>query len=74
MREQSSAAMAVTLGQAEVMGDWKLADELVNKVKAATVEKIRDVAMKYISGVKWTYLGDVKAATAASSAFSLSVD
>jgi zinc protease len=74
MKEQSSAAMAVGLGQAEIMGSWKIVEELPNKINAATAEQIRDAAKKYISGIKWSYLGDLKSAGDAAAAFNSSVD
>jgi len=69
MKEQSSAAMAVSLGQAEIMGGWKIAEELPMKVNSATAEQMMNAARKYINGVKWSYLGDPKAATEAAAAF-----
>jgi zinc protease len=74
MKEQSSAAMAVTLGQAEIMGGWKMAEELPDKVNAATADQVMNAARKYISGVQWSYLGDLKAANEAKAAFSTPVD
>ncbi|HCN83933.1 MAG TPA: hypothetical protein DIT07_10000 [Sphingobacteriaceae bacterium] len=74
MKEQSSAAMAVSLGQSEIMGSWKIVEELPNKINATTAEQIRDAAKKYISGIKWNYLGDLKSANEAMAAFNSPVD
>ncbi len=74
MKEQSSAAMAVGLGQSEIMGSWKIVEELPNKINAATAEQIRNAAKKYISGIKWNYLGDLKSAAEANTAFNSSAD
>lgn len=74
MKQQSSAAMAAGLGQAEIMGDWKIAEELPELVNAATADQIMNAASKYISGVQWSYLGDIKAAEEAKEAFNSPVD
>jgi zinc protease len=74
IKQQSSTAMAVSLGQSEIMGNWSLSEELPNKVNSTTADQITNAARKYISGVQWSYLGDLKAANEAAQAFSIPVD
>jgi len=60
IKEQSSGAMATSLGQAEILGNWKLAEELPAKINAVTREQITAAAQKFIHGINWSYLGDPK--------------
>lgn len=60
IKEQSSGAMATSLGQAEILGSWKLAEELPAKINAVTREQITAAAQKFIHGITWSYLGDPK--------------
>lgn len=73
MKQESSAAIASNLGLAEIMGNWQLADELTEKVQAATPKQIQQAAINYISGIRWAYLGNVAQAQAASKEFNLVV-
>ncbi len=57
MKLESSGAIASGLGQAEIMGGWKLSETLPEKVKEATPQQVLDAARKYITGIKWAYLG-----------------
>lgn len=59
MREQSTGAIAASLGIAEIMGDWKLADEMPYRVTKVTLNELNN-SMKYFAYIKWTYLGDEK--------------
>ena len=69
MKLESSAAIASDLGQAEIMGDWKMAETLPEKIQKATPQQILDAARKYINGIRWAYLGDVRQMEAARTAF-----
>lgn len=60
IKDQSSGAMATSLGQAEILGSWKLAEELPAKINAVTREQITAAAQKFIHGITWSYLGDSK--------------
>jgi predicted Zn-dependent peptidase len=73
IKEQSSGALATSLGQAEVLGGWKLAEELPGKINAVSKEQIVAAAQKYIHGINWSYLGDPKLVKT-SEVFKISVD
>jgi predicted Zn-dependent peptidase len=51
------------------MGDWKMAETLPEKIQKATPQQILDAARKYINGIRWAYLGDVRQMEAARTAF-----
>ncbi|MEO9069757.1 MAG: pitrilysin family protein, partial [Ginsengibacter sp.] len=65
MKEESTSALASSLGNAEILGDWKMSDEFINKVQKLTPADMTKSFSKYIKGINWNYLGDEKAADAA---------
>lgn len=58
MGQQSSAALTLSLGQAEIMGGWEWAENLPQLVNKVTTDQISDAFNKYIVGLRWAYLGD----------------
>ncbi|TWJ04353.1 putative Zn-dependent peptidase [Mucilaginibacter frigoritolerans] len=58
INSQSAASIAVGLGQAEVLGNWQYADDLTKLVDMATAEQISSALNFYITGLRWTYLGN----------------
>lgn len=74
MKEESTSALASSLGNAEILGDWKMSDEFIDKVQKVTPADMTEVFKKYIKGINWNYLGDEKAADAAKEAFDKKVD
>jgi len=73
IHEQSSSAIAGSLGEAEVLGGWYLAESLPGLVQKATPEQIKEVMNKYIIGLRWSYLGKGALADEAADAFKTSV-
>jgi len=73
MKEQSTAAITATLGIAEVLGGWQLADQLPALINKVTVDQIYTAMNKYIVGLRWSYLGDPALGNAAGEAFKMRV-
>jgi zinc protease len=69
IKQQSSAAITSSLGSAEALGGWKMADDLAGQIAKVTVPGINKALLKYIVGVRWSYLGNAQQAAAADSAF-----
>jgi predicted Zn-dependent peptidase len=74
MKEESTGALASSVGRAEILGDWKMSDEFIDKVQKVTPADMTESFKKYIKGINWNYLGDEKAADAAKDAFDKKVD
>jgi zinc protease len=68
-REESTNALAETLGRAEVLGGWEIAEQLPALILRTTRSEMSDAFSKYVSGVTWTYLGDKGKADEAIRAF-----
>ncbi|OCX54501.1 hypothetical protein BEL04_09695 [Mucilaginibacter sp. PPCGB 2223] len=73
VKQQESNAITGNLGQAEIMGDWNLFETAPDKVEEVTADQILKALNKYIVGVRWSYLGDVKLANEAAAAFKIPV-
>jgi predicted Zn-dependent peptidase len=69
MKLESSGDIAAGLGEAEIMGDWRMAEALPEKIEKATPQDILDAARKYITGIKWAYMGDLSKAESTLPAF-----
>ena len=74
MKEESTSSLASSIGRAEILGDWKMSEEFINKVLKVTPAEMTNSFKKYVKGVNWNYLGDEKAADAAKEAFDMKVD
>ena len=55
---QSASAITNSLGQAEILGNWQYADDLTKLVQMVTVEQVNNALNFYISGLRWTVLGN----------------
>ncbi len=62
MKEESSNAIAAALGNAEIMGDWRIANEAAGRINKVTLNEMNSVLKKYVKTIRWTYLGDEKLA------------
>lgn len=62
MKEESTGAIASSLGAAEILGDWRIADETAERITKVTLEQMNTVLKKYVNSIRWTYLGDKKLA------------
>ena len=74
MKQESTNAMASSLGSAEVLGNWKMSEEFIGRVQKTTPEEMTNSFKTYIKGINWNYLGDEKAADEAKVAFESSVN
>lgn len=69
MKEESTEAIAASLGSAEILGDWRIADETAERITKVTLPQMNAVLKKYVNTIRWTYLGDKKRADEAASEF-----
>lgn len=56
--QESSSSMVESLGEAEILGDWRLTEQMVNKVNEVTTKDMFAAFQKYTKGIRWAYLGD----------------
>lgn len=73
IKQQSTASITGSLGIAEILGGWQLAEDLPKAIENVTVTQINDAMQKYIVGLRWSYLGDLKKAEEADAAFRMTV-
>lgn len=73
MKEESTGRMAASLGNADILGNWKMDEEFVSKIRKTTPGDMTKAFKKYIHGINWNYLGDEKAAENAKAAFDMKV-
>lgn len=69
IKQQSTASITGSLGIAEILGGWQIADDLPKLIEKVTVDQINQAMYKYIVGLRWSYLGDPEKATEAAEAF-----
>jgi len=73
MKEESTNAIAASYGNAETFGNWKLADEFPDMINKTTAAEMSNAFKKYITGIKWNYLGDTTKADEAKEAFNIAL-
>ena len=73
MKDESTNAIAASLGTAETLGNWKIAESLPVIINNTTQTQMTDAFRKYIMGIKWNYLGIKKQADEAADAFNIPV-
>jgi zinc protease len=56
--QESAVTLVSNLGKAEILGDYKLEEELVDKVSAVTAEDVNIAFKKYLNGAIWIYVGN----------------
>ncbi len=61
-------------GTAEVLGNWKMSEEFIDKVQKTTPAEMTKIFQTYVKGINWNYLGDEKSAEDAKSAFNAAVN
>ncbi len=71
MKEESTDAIAATLGLSEILGDWTMAEEFITRVQKTTPEQMTAVFRKYVKGINWNYLGNPEKAEEAKDVFKL---
>ncbi len=57
-RQEVMSEIADQLGKAEIMGDWKLAENLGSRMRMVTAKQIREVLNTYVKSITWAYIGD----------------
>jgi zinc protease len=57
-RQEVMSEIADQLGKAEIMGDWKLAENLASRMNTVTAEDVNHVMHLYAKNVTWAYIGD----------------
>ena len=56
--QESSGAIVKSLGEAEILGGYALEEQLVEKFNNVTLDQMKGVFAKYLTGAIWLYLGD----------------
>ena len=69
MKEESTGAITAALGSAEVLGDWRIADETAERITRVSLAEMNSVLKKYVKSIRWSYLGDKKLADEAAELF-----
>lgn len=67
--QQSSSALTENLGRAEILGGWEYEEHLPDMIDKATPEQINAAFNKYLTGLRWSYLGNPAGAADAAEAF-----
>jgi predicted Zn-dependent peptidase len=50
--------VADELGKAEIMGNWKLAENLDTRIETVSADDVKEVLSRYINKIVWAYIGD----------------
>ncbi|MEJ7559248.1 MAG: pitrilysin family protein [Pedobacter sp.] len=56
--QESAVTLVSNLGKAEILGDFRLEERLVEKVNAVTVADVNRVFNKYLNGALWVFVGN----------------
>lgn len=56
--QESAVTLVSNLGKAEILGNYKLEEDLVAKVSAVTAEDVSRVYNKYLTGAIWVFVGN----------------
>jgi predicted Zn-dependent peptidase len=57
-RQEVMSEIADELGEAEIMGDWKLAENLATRMSTVNAEDVNHVMNIYAKNITWAYIGD----------------
>lgn len=57
MTNEASASLAVQLGFCEASGNWRMFDEINNKIDLVKTADLNKAFGKYMNAINWTYLG-----------------
>jgi zinc protease len=57
-QQEIMAAIADQLGKAEIMGNWKLAENLASRMSDVNAEDVRRAVNVYAKNISWAYIGD----------------
>jgi predicted Zn-dependent peptidase len=50
--------IADRLGKAEILGDWKLAENLSSRMSMVTAAEVKAVVNRYAKYITWVYIGN----------------
>jgi predicted Zn-dependent peptidase len=50
------------LGRAEMAGDWRMAENLPERMNSVSNTEVTEVMRRYLQNVKWAYIGNAKQA------------
>jgi len=56
--QESSSSIVDDLGEAEVLGGYKMEEDMLDNINKVTLEDIGKAFAKYAKGAIWLYLGD----------------
>ncbi len=56
--QESSRSLVKSLGEAEILGDWRMSEDMVSKINQVTTKEMNAAFQKYTKGIRWAYLGD----------------
>lgn len=57
-RQEVMSEITDQLGKAEIMGDWKLAENLAATMSKVTAKEMKTASNRYAKNIKWAYIGD----------------
>jgi len=57
-RQEVMSDIADQLGKAEIIGDWKLAENMASRMSMVTAEDMKAVLNTYVKSITWAYIGD----------------
>lgn len=57
-KQESMSIIADQLGNAEIIGNWKLAENLAERMSTVTAEEMRVAFSAYAANIKWVYIGN----------------
>jgi predicted Zn-dependent peptidase len=57
-RQEIMSDIVDELGDAEIMGDWKLAENLVERMNKVTAEEMQLALNHYAKNITWAYIGN----------------
>lgn len=58
MKNESTGAIARSLGVAEIKATWKNEDTFLDQINAVSLSQVQQTFKEYADGIKWNYLGD----------------
>jgi len=57
-RQEKMAAIVESLGEAEILGGWHLAEDMANRASSVTGKDVRNALQYYSQHIAWAFLGD----------------
>ena len=64
-QQESSSSIVKDLGEAEILGDYKLEEDKIDNINKVTLQGMSTAFNKYLKGAIWVYLGDEQLGKAA---------